>query len=178
MSRVGKHPIVIPAGVTLTEVAGLVAVSGPKGKMEMRLHDQVELKIENGQVVVSPKRESKTARAMWGTTRRNLFNMVHGVVQGFTEKLEFTGVGFRAAVNSQGQLRLSLGFSHDIVYIPQPGISIHVPKAGEIEVSGIDKQQVGQVAAEIRGFKKPEPYKGKGIRYAGEVIRRKEGKKK
>lgn len=178
MSRVGKHPVEIPSGVTLSENAGIISVSGPKGKLEMRLHDQIDLKIESGKAIISPKKETKVARSMWGTTRRNLMNMVKGVVEGFTDKLEYTGVGFRAAVNSHGQLRLSLGFSHDIVYIPQEGITIKTPKAGEIEIHGINKQQVGQVAAEIRAFKKPEPYKGKGIRYTDEVILRKEGKKK
>ena len=177
MSRVGYKPIAVPSGVTANVEGQTVKVKGPKGALELALIDDVTVKMENGAIKVDPRNDTKRARQMWGTARTLVANLVDGVTKGFEEKLEITGVGFRAAVQGK-QLNLQLGFSHDVNYpIPQ-GITIATPKPTEVVVSGIDKQLVGQVAAEIRGYRRPEPYKGKGVKYADEYIFRKEGKKK
>jgi len=177
MSRIGKKPVAVPNGVTVSIDGQTVKVKGPKGELQTKLVDLVDVKLEDGQVVVSPVDQTKPARSAWGMSRTLVANLITGVTDGFTRKLEINGVGYRAAVQGQG-LQLNLGYSHDVVYpIPQ-GIEIKTPKPTEIEISGIDKQRVGQVAAEIRGWRPPEPYKGKGIKYAEETIFRKEGKKK
>jgi large subunit ribosomal protein L6 len=177
MSRIGKKPVAVPNGVTVTIDGQTVKVKGPKGELQTQLVDLVDVKLEDGQVVVSPVDQTKPARSAWGMSRTLVANLITGVTDGFTRKLEINGVGYRAAVQGQG-LQLNLGYSHDVVYpIPQ-GIEIKTPKPTEIEISGIDKQRVGQVAAEIRDWRPPEPYKGKGIKYAEETIFRKEGKKK
>ncbi len=177
MSRIGKKPVAVPNGVTVTIDGQTIKAKGPKGELQTQLVDLVNVKLEDGHVVVSPVDQTKPARSAWGMSRTLIANLITGVTDGFTRKLEINGVGYRAAVQGQG-LQLNLGYSHDVVYpIPQ-GIEIKTPKPTEIEIFGIDKQRVGQVAAEIRGWRPPEPYKGKGIKYAGEVIFRKEGKKK
>jgi len=177
MSRIGKKPVAVPNGVTVTIDGQTVKVKGPKGELQTQLVDLVDVKLAGGQVTVSPVDQTKPARSAWGMSRTLVSNLITGVTEGFTRKLEINGVGYRAAVQGQG-LQLNLGYSHDVVYpIPQ-GIEIKTPKPTEIEISGIDKQRVGQVAAEIRGWRPPEPYKGKGIKYAEETIFRKEGKKK
>ena len=177
MSRVGKRPVAIPSGVTASVEGQTVKVKGPKGQLQFVVHDDVEVKLDKGEVKVAPKFKTNRAQAMYGTARAQVANLVEGVTKGFEKKLEITGVGYRAAVQG-ANLQLQLGYSHDIAYpIPQ-GIQVQCPKPTEIVVTGIDKQKVGQVAAEIRQFRPPEPYKGKGIRYAGEFILRKEGKKK
>jgi large subunit ribosomal protein L6 len=152
-------------------------VKGPKGALQLVLHDDVAASMEKGAIKVDPRDESKRARAMWGTYRALVANLVHGVTQGFEQKLEITGVGYRAAVQGRN-LQLQLGYSHDVSYPIPDGITIVTPRPIEIVISGIDRQRVGQVAAEIRGFRPPEPYKGKGVRYKEEQILRKEGKKK
>ncbi|ODA68318.1 50S ribosomal protein L6 [Methyloligella halotolerans] len=177
MSRIGKRPVSIPSGVTATLDGQHVAVKGPKGELSQHLVDDVLLKLEDGELTVSPRDESKRSQAMWGMSRTLIANLVTGVTEGFTKKLEITGVGYRAAVQGKA-LQLNLGFSHDVSYPIPDGIEIQCPKPTEIVVSGIDKQKVGQVAAEIRAYRPPEPYKGKGVRYEGEYILRKEGKKK
>ena len=175
MSRVGKNPIEIPSGVELAISGRMVTAKGKLGELRYELNDSVSARQEDNRVVIQPLDDSKAARAMWGTARARLQNMVIGVSEGFSKELEINGVGYRAAVQGQ-TLNLQLGFSHDINYpIPQ-GISIKCEKPTSILVSGADKQRVGQVAAEIRAYRKPEPYKGKGIRYAGEQIIRKAGK--
>jgi large subunit ribosomal protein L6 len=177
MSRIGKRAVAIPSGVTASVEGQTVKVKGPKGAMQVVLPDDVAVKIESGAVKVDPRNETKRARAMWGTSRTLVNNLVAGVTKGFERKLEITGVGYRAAVQGKN-LQLALGYSHDVVYPVPEGIAITTPKPTEIMITGIDKQKVGQVAAEIRGFRPPEPYKGKGVRYEGEYIFRKEGKKK
>jgi large subunit ribosomal protein L6 len=177
MSRVGKKPVAIPSGVTASVEGGIVKVKGPKGALQLALHGDVEAKVEKGGVQVDPRSDSKRARAMWGTYRTLVANLVTGVTNGFERRLEITGVGYRAAVQGKN-LQIALGYSHDIVYPIPDGIAIVTPRPTEVVITGIDKQKVGQVAAEIRDFRKPEPYKGKGIKYAGEYIFRKEGKKK
>ena len=177
MSRIGNKAVAVPAGVTANVEGQTVKVKGPKGALQAVLADDVAVKLDKSVITVEPRGESKRARALWGTSRTQVANLVAGVTKGFEEKLEITGVGYRAAVQGK-QLNLQLGFSHDVNFpIPQ-GITIATPKPTEIVVTGIDKQQVGQVAAEIREYRGPEPYKGKGVRYAGEKIVRKEGKKK
>ena len=177
MSRIGKKPVAVPNDVTVTIDGQTVKVKGPKGELQTQLVDLVNVKLEDGQVTVSPVDQTKPARSAWGMSRTLVSNLITGVTDGFTRKLEINGVGYRAAVQGQG-LQLNLGYSHDVVYpIPQ-GIEIKTPKPTEIEITGIDKQRVGQVAAEIRAWRPPEPYKGKGIKYAEETIFRKEGKKK
>jgi large subunit ribosomal protein L6 len=177
MSRIGKKPVAIPGGVTATVNGQEVMVKGPKGELMHVLVDSVMAKLDKGELEVTPREDTKEARAMWGMSRTLIANLVAGVTEGFTKKLEITGVGYRAALQG-ANLQLQLGYSHDIAYpIPQ-GIQIQVPKPTEIIITGIDKQKVGQVAAEIRRYRPPEPYKGKGIKYAGEFILRKEGKKK
>jgi large subunit ribosomal protein L6 len=177
MSRIGKKPVPIPSGVTATVDGQSVAVKGPKGELKHVLVDEVIAKLEDGSIEVAPRDDTQAARAMWGMSRTLLANLVTGVTEGFTKKLEITGVGYRAAVQGSN-VQLQLGYSHDVLFpIPQ-GIQVVCPKPTEIVITGIDKQKVGQVAAEIRRFRPPEPYKGKGVRYAGEFILRKEGKKK
>ncbi|MBO4227862.1 MULTISPECIES: 50S ribosomal protein L6 [Bradyrhizobium] len=177
MSRIGKRPVAIPSGVTATVDGQTVKVKGPKGQLQFVVHDDVEVKFENGQVKVAPRVKTNRAQAMYGTARAQVANLVEGVTKGFEKKLEITGVGYRAAMQGKN-LQLALGYSHDVVYPIPEGISIAVPKPTEITVSGIDPQRVGQVAAEIRAYRPPEPYKGKGVKYANEFIFRKEGKKK
>jgi large subunit ribosomal protein L6 len=177
MSRIGKRPVTVPSGVTANVEGQTVKVKGPKGALQVVLHDDVSVSLDKTAIKVEPRHETKRARSQWGTSRTLVNNLIAGVTKGFEEKLEITGVGYRAAVQGK-QLNLQLGFSHDVNYpIPQ-GIAIATPKPTEIVITGIDKQQVGQVAAELRGFRPPEPYKGKGVKYAGEYIFRKEGKKK
>jgi large subunit ribosomal protein L6 len=177
MSRVGNKPVAIPSGVTAVVEGQTVKVKGPKGAMSLVLHNDVEAKVDKGEVKVDPRAETKRARAMWGTYRSLLANVMEGVTKGFERRLEITGVGYRAALQGKN-LQIQLGYSHDIVYPIPEGITIAVPKPTEIVVTGVDGQKVGHVAAEIRAFRKPEPYKGKGVKYAGEYIFRKEGKKK
>jgi large subunit ribosomal protein L6 len=177
MSRIGKKPVPIPSGVTANVEGQTVKVKGPKGALQVVLPDDVEVKMDAGAVKVDPRNETKRARAMWGTSRTLVSNLVTGVTKGFERKLEITGVGYRAALQGKN-LQISLGYSHEVLYPVPEGITIAAPKPTEIVVTGIDKQKVGQVAAEIRAFRPPEPYKGKGVKYAGEYIFRKEGKKK
>jgi large subunit ribosomal protein L6 len=177
MSRLGKKPIPAPNGVTVTVKGQDVSVKGPKGTLNFRAHDDVDVSFGDGALSVKPRHETNRARALWGTTRAVLANNVKGVTEGFEKNLEMTGVGYRAAMQGKN-LQMQLGYSHEIIYQPPEGITIAVPKPTEIKVSGIDPQTVGQVAAEIRSYRPPEPYKGKGVRYVGEYIRRKEGKKK
>lgn len=177
MSRIGKKPVAVPAGVTAQVAGQTVKVKGPKGELAFTCPDEIEVKLDGAQVTVTPRHETRRARAMWGMSRTRVSNLVEGVTKGFESKLEITGVGYKAA--AQGKvLNLSLGYSHDINYPVPEGIAVATPKPTEIVVTGIDKQKVGQVAAEIREFRGPEPYKGKGVKYAGEFIFRKEGKKK
>ena len=177
MSRIGKNPVAIPAGVQVNLAEQVLTVSGGKGKLTLPISTEVTATVADGSVTIAPKSESKRARAMWGTTRALVNNMVIGVSAGFTRTLEINGVGYRAAVQGR-TLNLQLGYSHDIPYpIPQD-IQIACERPTLIAISGADKQRVGQVAAEIRAYRGPEPYKGKGIKYSDEVIRRKEGKKK
>ena len=177
MSRIGKKPIVIPSGVTAKLDGQTIAVKGSKGELEFTAPQEVSVSIDDGAVHVKPAGEDKRSRAMWGMTRAQIANVVGGVTHGFQKKLEISGVGYKAAVAGKN-LQLSLGYSHDIIYPIPPGVTITTPKPTEITVVGVDKKQVGQVAAEIRAFRGPEPYKGKGVKYAGEFIFRKEGKKK
>jgi large subunit ribosomal protein L6 len=177
MSRIGKKPVPIPSGVTANVEGQTVKVKGPKGALQVVLPDDVEVKMDADTVKVDPRNETKRARAMWGTSRTLVSNLVTGVTKGFEKKLEITGVGYRAALQGKN-LQISLGYSHEVLYPVPEGITIAAPKPTEIVVTGIDKQKVGQVAAEIRAFRPPEPYKGKGVKYAGEYIFRKEGKKK
>jgi large subunit ribosomal protein L6 len=177
MSRIGKNPVAIPAGVQVSLADQVLNVSGGKGKLSLPISSEVTATVANGTVTIAPRDDSKRARAMWGTTRALVNNMVTGVSTGFTRTLEINGVGYRAAV--QGRvLNLQLGYSHDIPYpIPQD-IQIACERPTLIAISGADRQRVGQVAAEIRSYRPPEPYKGKGVKYSDETIRRKEGKKK
>ena len=177
MSRVGKKPVPVPSGVTATVTGQTVKVKGTKGELQFVVPNLVTVSFEDGAVSVQPKDQSKQARSLWGTSRAQVANLVEGVSKGFEKKLEITGVGYRAAMAGKA-LKLSLGYSHDIEYEIPAGITITVPKPTEINISGIDRQVVGQVAAEIRDYRGPEPYKGKGVKYAGEFIFRKEGKKK
>jgi large subunit ribosomal protein L6 len=177
MSRIGKKAVSIPSGVTANVEGQTVKVKGPKGAMQVVLHDDVTVTMDKTGVKIEPRGESKRARSMWGTSRTLVSNLVAGVTKGFEERLEITGVGYRAAVQGKS-LNLQLGFSHDVNFPIPEGITIATPKPTEIVVTGIDKQKVGHVAADIRGFRPPEPYKGKGVKYAGEYIFRKEGKKK
>lgn len=177
MSRVGKKPVTVPSGVTVTVEGQTVKMKGPKGQLQFVVHDDVDVKFEDGSVSVSPRFETNRARALYGTARAQIANLVEGVTKGFEKKLEITGVGYRAAMQGK-KLQLALGYSHDVLYDIPEGITITVPKPTEITVAGIDSQKVGQVAAEIREYRPPEPYKGKGVRYSDEFIFRKEGKKK
>ena len=177
MSRIGKHPVAIPSGVEVTIVDNVLTAKGGKGTLNVPLHESVTVSQQDGAVVVAPRGDSKRARTMWGTMRSLVNNAVIGASEGFTSRLEIIGVGYRAAVQGR-KLTLQLGYSHDIEFPIADGIEIRCERPTMIEVSGADKQRVGQVASEIRAFRKPEPYKGKGIRYEGEYVRRKEGKKK
>ncbi|MDN2567433.1 50S ribosomal protein L6 [Aquibium sp. A9E412] len=177
MSRIGKKPVAIPDGVTASVDGQTVTAKGPKGELTFVVNDEVLVKLEDGAIAVDPRDQSKQARSKWGMSRTQIANIVNGVKDGFEKRLEISGVGYRAAMQGQ-KLQLSLGYSHDVVYDPPQGVSIAVTKPTEIVVSGIDKQAVGQVASEIRKFRSPEPYKGKGVKYADETIVRKEGKKK
>jgi len=177
MSRIGKKPVAVPQGVTATVDGQTVTAKGPKGELRFVVNDEVAVSMENGEIAVSPRDDSKTARSKWGMSRTQIVNILQGVKDGFERRLEISGVGYRAALQGKN-LQLALGYSHDVIYETPQGITIAVPRPVEIVVSGIDKQQVGQVAAEIREFRGPEPYKGKGVKYAGERIVRKEGKKK
>ena len=177
MSRIGKKPVPVPSGVTANVEGQTVKMKGPKGALQFVVPEEVSVKLEDGKVQVDPRNESKRARSMWGTSRTLVANLVTGVTKGFERKLEITGVGYRAAVQGKN-LQLALGYSHDVIFPIPEGIQIATPKPTEITITGIDSQKVGQVAAEIRGFRPPEPYKGKGVKYAGEYIFRKEGKKK
>ena len=177
MSRIGKKPVTVPGGVTATVDGQEVKVKGPKGELHHVLVEEVMAKLENGGIEVAVREDTKRARAMWGMSRTLVANLVTGVTDGFTKRLEITGVGYRAAVVGPN-LQLQLGYSHDIQYPIPSDIQVQCPKPTEIIISGINKQKVGQVAAEIRRYRPPEPYKGKGVRYAGEFILRKEGKKK
>ena len=177
MSRVGKKPVTVPSGVTATVEGQTVKMKGPKGQLQFVVHDDVDVKFEDGAVKVAPRHETNRARALYGTARVQIANLVEGVTKVFEKKLEITGVGYRAAMQGK-KLQLALGYSHDVLYDIPEGITITVPKPTEINVAGIDSQKVGQVAAEIRDYRPPEPYKGKGVRYADEFIFRKEGKKK
>ena len=177
MSRIGKKPVPIPAGVTASMESGTLSVKGPKGELKMPMSDLISYEMQDDGLLVKPANGSKAARAFWGMQRTLVQNLVTGVTEGFTKVLEITGVGYRA--NSQGKmLKLQLGYSHDVDFAIPEGIEIKTPDNTTVEISGIDKQKVGQVAAEIRRWRKPEPYKGKGIKYRGEYIFRKEGKKK
>jgi large subunit ribosomal protein L6 len=177
MSRIGNKPVPIPAGVTASMEAGTLSVKGPKGELKMPMSDLISYEMQDDGLMVKPANGSKAARAFWGMQRTLVQNLVTGVTEGFTKVLEITGVGYRA--NSQGKmLKLQLGYSHDVDFAIPEGIEIKTPDNTTVEISGIDKQKVGQVAAEIRRWRKPEPYKGKGIKYRGEYIFRKEGKKK
>ena len=177
MSRIGKKPVAVPSGVTASVDGQTVKMKGPKGQLQFIVHDDVDVKFEGGQVKVAPRSETKRARSLYGTARAQIANLVEGVTKGFEKKLEITGVGYRAAMQGKN-LQLALGYSHDVVYQIPEGITIAVGKPTEITITGIDSQRVGQVAAEIRAYRPPEPYKGKGVKYAGEFIFRKEGKKK
>ena len=177
MSRIGKKPVAIPAGVTATVDGQTVKAKGPKGELFFVVHDEVEVAMENGTVAVTPRTQLKTARSKWGLSRTMISNIFTGVKDGYERKLEIQGVGYRAAMQGKN-VQLSLGYSHEVVYDVPEGITVVCTKPTEIVITGIDKQKVGQVAAEIRDYRGPEPYKGKGIRYAGERIVRKEGKKK
>ena len=177
MSRIGKKPVTVPKNVTAAVDGQKVTVKGPKGQLSLTLVDDVEVKLENGAITVAPRSDTKRARSMWGMSRSLVENLMLGTTNGFSRTLEITGVGYRAAMDGKS-LKLQLGYSHDVMYPVPEGITIAVPKPTEITISGIEKDKVGQVAAEIRGFRSPEPYKGKGIRYQGEYIQRKEGKKK
>jgi len=177
MSRIGKKPVSLPSGVTASVEGQTVTAKGPKGELSFVVNDEVLVKLEDGSIQVDPRDSSKDARSKWGMSRTMISNILSGVKDGFEKRLEITGVGYRAAMQGKN-LQLALGFSHDVVYQVPEGIQVAVPKPTEIVITGIDKQRVGQVAAEIREYRGPEPYKGKGVRYAGEKIVRKEGKKK
>jgi large subunit ribosomal protein L6 len=177
MSRIGKKPVVIPAGVTARLDGQSIAVKGAKGELTFTAPQDVVVKIEGNVIHVSPHREDKRARAMWGTSRARVQNLVIGVTKGFEKKLEINGVGYKAAIAGKN-LQLSLGYSHDVLYPIPAGVTITTPRPTEITVAGIDKRQVGQIAAEIRAYRGPEPYKGKGVKYSDEFIFRKQGKKK
>ena len=175
MSRIGNKPIAVPAGVEVKIDGHLVTVKGPKGTLTREFHKDINIAMENNELVITRPNDSNKIRALHGLTRALLNNMVVGVHTGFEKKLEINGVGYNAKMQGQN-LHLSLGFSHPVVVIPPEGVTIATPSTIEIIVSGVDKQKVGQTAAEIRGWREPEPYKGKGIRYSGEHVRRKAGK--
>jgi large subunit ribosomal protein L6 len=177
MSRIGKKAVAVPSGVTVTIDGQTVTVKGPKGQLAWTVAEEVEVRQEGGELLLSKRVETTRAQAMWGLSRTLIANMVTGVTNGFEETLELVGVGYRAAMKGQA-LSMQLGFSHEVDVAPPAGITFAVPKQTEIKITGIDKQAVGEIAARIRRIRPPEPYKGKGVRYAGEKVRRKEGKKK
>jgi large subunit ribosomal protein L6 len=177
MSRIGKKPVTVPAGVTATIDGGVLNVKGPKGTLSLTLRDEITYTLEDGGISVQPANDSKAARAFWGMQRTMVQNLVTGVTTGFTKKLLINGVGYRAAAQGK-KLNLKLGYSHDVDIDVPEGLEVKTPDNTTVEISGSDKQKVGQLAAEIRRWRKPEPYKGKGIKYDGEFIFRKEGKKK
>jgi len=177
MSRIGKYPVALPAGVTADLSGQMVKVKGPKGELSFTLDDEIAATMEESKITISPRGTSLRAKKIWPTSRTVVSNMVKGVKDGYTEALEIQGVGYRAAMQGT-TLVLQLGFSHEVRFPIPKGITVAVENQTAISISGIDKQAVGQVAAKIRGYKKPEPYKGKGIRYKGEYVPMKEGKKK
>ncbi|MGB0498165.1 MAG: 50S ribosomal protein L6 [Rubricella sp.] len=177
MSRIGKKPIDLPSGVTATVSGQQIDVKGPKGALSFHATDDVDVKVEDNAITVVPRGKSKRARQQWGMSRTQIANCVQGVTEGFKKELEIQGVGYRAQVQGK-TLKLALGYSHDVDFDIPDGITVTTPKPTEVIVEGIDAQQVGQVAANIRDWRRPEPYKGKGIRYKGEYIFQKEGKKK
>ncbi len=177
MSRIGKSPVVVPEGVTATVEGQTVTAKGPKGELNFVAHGEVLVTLEDGAVLVNPRDQSKDARSKWGMSRTMIANLMTGVKDGYEKKLQINGVGYRAQMQGS-DLKLALGFSHDVVYKVPEGISVACPKPTQVVVSGINKQKVGQAAAEIRSYRPPEPYKGKGVKYADETIFRKEGKKK
>jgi large subunit ribosomal protein L6 len=177
MSRIGKKAIAIPSGVNVTLEGQTVTVKGPKGQLAWTVSEEIEIKQEGAELTLTPRNDSQRARGMWGLSRTLVSNMVEGVTKGYEEVLELVGVGYRAAMKGQA-LSMQLGFSHDVDIPPPSGITFAVPKQTEVRIAGIDKQLVGETAARIRRIRPPEPYKGKGVRYAGEKVRRKEGKKK
>ena len=177
MSRIGKKPVMIPEGVTATVEGQTVTAKGPKGELNFVVNREVLVKMEEGAISVDPRDQSKDARSKWGMSRTMVANILEGVKDGFEKKLEINGVGYRAAMQGK-DVQLSLGFSHEVVYKVPEGVTVACTKPTELLITGIDKQKVGQVAAEIRSYRPPEPYKGKGVKYADETIFRKEGKKK
>jgi len=177
MSRIGKKAVAVPSGVTVTIDGQTVTVKGPKGQLAWTVAEEIEVKQDGGELTLTKRQETQRAQAMWGLSRTLVANMVQGVTEGYEQTLELVGVGYRAALKGQA-LSMQLGFSHDVDIPPPAGITFVVPKQTEIKISGIDKQMVGETAARIRRIRPPEPYKGKGVRYAGEKVRRKEGKKK
>jgi large subunit ribosomal protein L6 len=177
MSRIGKKAIPVPDGVTVALDGQKVEVKGPKGALAWTVSEEIEVKFADGELSFAPRTDTARARAMWGLSRSLVNNMVVGVTAGYERTLELVGVGYRAAMKGNS-LAMQLGFSHEVDIVPPPGVSFATPRPIEIRISGIDKQQVGEMAARIRKIRPPEPYKGKGVRYAGEVVRRKEGKKK
>ena len=177
MSRIGKKPVSVPAGVTAAIEGKTLSVKGPKGTLSIALADEVSYAVEDGSISVQPINDTKRSRSFWGMQRTLVQNLITGVTEGYSKQLQITGVGYRANVQGKN-LKLQLGYSHDVDYAIPEGITIATPDQTTVNISGIDKQKVGQVAAEIRRWRKPEPYKGKGIKYAGEFIFRKEGKKK
>jgi large subunit ribosomal protein L6 len=177
MSRIGKRPVAVPKEVTASVTGQTVKMKGPKGELSFVASDRVSLSMKDGAIKVEPRDETKLARSEWGMSRTRIMNLIKGVTKGYEQRLEINGVGYRATVQGQ-KLDLALGYSHEIKYPIPAGIKIECPKPTEIVISGIDGQKVGQVAAEIRAYRPPEPYKGKGVKYAGEYIFRKEGKKK
>ncbi len=178
MSRIGKNAIEVPSGVTVSISGTKVAVKGSKGELSMGFTDNISIEEKEGKITVEPKDNSKFARQMWGTAAAQIKRMVNGVNEGVVKTLEINGVGYRAQAKGPKKLSLALGFSHDVEYDAPEGVTFETPDQTTIKISGVDSQIVGQVAAEIRGFRPPEPYKGKGVKYAEEVILRKEGKKK
>jgi large subunit ribosomal protein L6 len=177
MSRIGKRPVPLPSGVTATTEGQILTVKGPKGQLELQMRDEIAYEIGDDGIMVKPANDTNEARAFWGMQRTLVDNLITGVTEGFVKTLEISGVGYRAAAQGRN-LRLQLGYSHDVNFPVPEGIEVKTPDPNTVEISGIDKQKVGQVAAEIRRWRKPEPYKGKGIKYRGEYIFRKEGKKK
>ncbi len=177
MSRIGKNPVTVPSGVTLDVDGQTVTVKGPKGELSFTLPNAVKGALEGDKFIVTPNANDKLSRSMWGMSRSMVANLIEGVTNGFQKNLELRGVGYRAQAKGTG-IVMQLGYSHEINYTPPEGIKLTVPKSTEIQVTGINKQMVGQVAAVIRSYRKPEPYKGKGVRYEGEFVRSKEGKKK
>jgi large subunit ribosomal protein L6 len=177
MSRIGKRPVAVPSGVTANIDNGMLSVKGPKGTLTMGLSDLVDYKVEDGAISVGPANDTKAARSHWGLQRTLVSNLVAGVTEGFTKTLEIAGVGYRAQAQGK-KLKLQLGYSHDVDLDVPEGLDVKTPDQTTIQISGMDKQAVGQFAAEVREWRKPEPYKGKGVKYRGEYIFRKEGKKK